>query len=55
LALGEVADVAEIAHGGSNLGTTVAGLGCGLEDEGDRWLNFGWLGQQGLLAAAAGV
>lgn len=55
LALGEIADVAEIAHGGGNLGAGVMGLGCGFEDQSDGGLNFGGLGQQGLLAAAAGV
>ena len=55
LALGEVADVAKIAHGGSHLRTGVGGVGCGFGDQRDGGLDFGRFGQQGLLAAPTGV
>jgi len=55
LALGEVADVAKIAHGGSYLGAGLGSFGSGLKDQSDAGLDFGRLGQQRLLAATAGV
>ena len=53
LALGEVADVAKVAHGGGNLGASARGAS-GSSSQRDG-LNFGGLGQQRLLAATAGV
>ena len=55
LALGEIADVAKIAHGGGNLRARVWGIGCGFKNQCDGGLDFWGLGQQGLLAATAGV
>lgn len=55
LALREIADVAKIAHGGGNLRAGVRGIGSGFKNQSDGGLDFGGLGQQGLLAAAAGV
>ena len=55
LALREVPNVAEIAHGGSYLGSGLVSFGWGVHDQRDGGLDFGRLGQQRLLAATAGV
>jgi len=55
LALREIPDVTQIAHGGSYLQAAFGGAGCGLGYERDCGFKLGLLGQQGLLAAAADV